>query len=166
MSYARRSAALLLVAALAGCGGRATNAGPPPHQSPASAWHQVVLCARAHGMPGLQDPHFDASGKAIFPSGLNIPPQTRRACQSLVNRLVPNANEHTTPTPAEMAGLLRFAQCMRSHGVSDWPDPRPDGSFAPDARLRHLLKSAILAQLTACEHFNPDPNGHVYFSGP
>jgi hypothetical protein len=155
-----------LAAAAAGCGGSHRSTAGTPTGSLAASWHQVVLCARAHGMPGLQDPRIDErTGKAIFPNGLNIPPQTRQACQRLVDRLVPNAQDHA-PTPAQMAGLLRFARCMRSHGIADWPDPRPDGTFNPDARITHLLKSAIRSQLTSCERFNPDPHGHVYFSQP
>jgi hypothetical protein len=155
-----------LALAAAGCGGSHTNgtAAAAP-ADPAAAWHQVVLCARAHGMPGLPEPRIDPSGKAIFPSGLNIPEQTRRACQSLYDRLVPNA-QNQAPTRAQLAALLRFARCMRSHGIPDWPDPRPDGSFVPDARIAHSLKSAFRSQLTTCEHFNPDPRGRVYFSRP
>jgi hypothetical protein len=160
------AAAVLLAVTAAGCGGSSHPSGSTTHPpSPAAAWHQVVLCARAHGMPGLQDPRIDSTGKAIFPNGLNIPPETRRACQRLVDRLVPNAQEHA-PTPAQMAGLIRFARCMRSHGIADWPDPRPDGSFLPDTRIANSLKSAFRSQLTACERFNPDPNGRVYFSRP
>ena len=158
-------AALALVIVAAGCGGsRSSTSTTAP--SLAGAWHQVVVCARAHGMPGLQDPHIDErTGKATFPNDLNIPPQTRQACQHLVDRLVPNA-QNQPPTPAQMAGLIRFARCMRSQGIGDWPDPRPDGTFVPDARISNLLKSVFRSQLTACEHFNPDPHGRVYFSHP
>jgi len=158
-------AAVALVAIGAGCGGsHATNSSGNTTRGLAAAWHQVVLCARAHGMPGLQDPRIDdQTGKPIFPNGLNIPPQTRRACQPLVDRLVPDA-EHQAPTPAQLAALLGFARCMRSHGIPDWPDPRPDGTFAVDTRIGRSLKSTFRGQLTTCEHVNPDPRGHVYFS--
>jgi hypothetical protein len=166
----RRRPRLAIFGALAvlaaGCGGSHPNAGSST-TTPAAAWHQVVLCARAHGMPGLQDPRIDpTTGKAIFPSGLNIPDETRRACQALVDRLVPNADTHAAPTSAQLAGLLRFARCMRSHGIPDWPDPRPDGTFAPDTRIARSLKSAFRSRLMTCEHYNPDPNGRVYFSHP
>jgi hypothetical protein len=159
------AAALAAVAMAAGC--RGSHAAPVSRSSVnlAAAWHRVVVCARAHGMPGLQDPRIDSTGKAIFPHGLNIPPETRQACQRLVDQLVPSTQEHS-PTSAQMAGLMRFARCMRSHGISDWPDPRPDGSFVPDARIANSLKSAFLGQLRACEHFNPDPHGRAYFSQP
>jgi hypothetical protein len=152
--------------AVGGCGGSASTgsrAAASAHRNAAAAWHQVVLCARAHGMPGLPDPRISASGKAIFPNGLTVPERTRQACQATFDRLLPNA-QNTEPTRAQLAGLLRFARCMRSHGVADWPDPRPDGSFHPDARIANSLKSAFRSQLMSCEHFNPDPRGRVYFS--
>jgi hypothetical protein len=156
-------AAAVFVFALAGCGGTHSPT-PTAGTNLAARWHQLVVCARANGMPGLQDPRIDdRTGKAIFPSGLNVPQQTRQACGRIFNRLVPS-NETHAPTPAQMAALLRFAHCMRTHGISDWPDPRADGSFAPDAHIANSLKSAFRPQLTACEHLNPDPRGRVYFS--
>jgi hypothetical protein len=154
-----------LVAVAAGCGSAHRTATPPAQQDTAAAWHQVVLCARSHGMPGLQDPRIEASGQPIFPSGLTVPSQTRLACQSLYDRLVPSA-QNQGPSQAQFAALLSFARCMRSRGISDWPDPRPDGTFVPDARILHSLKSTFRSQLLACEHFNPDPHGRVYFTRP
>jgi hypothetical protein len=172
MSFAhtlRRNAALIAgvgtLGAAAGCGSSHVPTPATAPHSPAAAWHQVVLCARAHGMPGLQDPRVDSTGEAIFPNGLDIPAETRRACQRLVDRLVPSA-ESQTPTPSQLAGLARFARCLRSHGIGDWPDPRPDGTFVPDARVSHLLKSSFRNQLMTCERFNPDAHGRVYFSQP
>jgi len=170
LTNARTLVAAILVAAIAAtaaaCGGsQSSGASAPTPRSAAAAWHQVLVCARTHGMPNLPDPQIDASGRPIFPSGLNIPESTRRACQSLYDRLVPTG-QNDAPTHAQLASLLRFARCMRSHGVPDWPDPSPDGTFAPDARISHLLKSAIRSELSSCEHLNPDPRGRVYFSGP
>lgn len=161
----RALAAAVLVFAVAGCGGTHSSPSAPTRSSSlAASWHQVVLCARANGMPGLRDPRIDEhTGKAIFPSGLTVPQQTRQACGRLFNRLVPNADTHA-PTSAELAALLRFARCMRSHGIGDWPDPRSDGSFVPDAHIANATKSAFRPQLMACEHLNPDPRGRVYFN--
>jgi hypothetical protein len=129
----------------------------------AAAWHRVVLCLRAHGLPGLADPRVDAGGRPIFPPGVVVPPRAEAACRGLFDRLVPNALS-PAPTPAQLAALLRFARCMRGHGIHDWPDPRPDGTFVTDARIRAALKSTFVVQLGACERLNPDPHGCVYFS--
>ena len=158
---------IVLVVVAAGCGAAHARGTAPPSRNLAAAWHQVVVCARQHGMPGLQDPRIDdRTGKAIFPSGLNVPPETRWACQRLYDRLVPSGGDHPTPTAAQLAALVQFARCMRSHGIPDWPDPRPDGTFVPDARIANSLKSAFRGQLTACDHLNPDTRGRIYFSGP
>lgn len=164
MSFRLASLAAAAVAILAaGCGAQHTSSPTTGTQSLAAQWHRVVVCARTHGMPNLPDPQINAQGKAIFPSGLNVPNETRRACQAMFDRLAGNSPNHE-PTPAELAALLQFARCMRSHGVNDWPDPRPDGTFHPDARLAGSLKSAFRTQLMACSHLNPDPHGRVYFS--
>jgi hypothetical protein len=148
--------AALLAAAAAGCGG--AHAAPPAATASsaanlARAWHQVVLCARAHGMPNLQDPQIDpASGKANFPNGLTIPAETRRACQTMANRLIPDAQPDQPPTAAQLASLRAFAQCLRQRGVPNWPDPNPDGTFSPPPEIAHALKSAFRSQLDACSH--------------
>jgi hypothetical protein len=114
-------------------------------------------------MPTLVAPRIDASGKAIFPSGLSVPARTRNACQALFDRLAPAAQDDAA-TQADIASLLRFSRCMRSHGVADWPDPRPDGTFQPDQRIAHSLKTVFRSQFMTCERFNPDPRGRISFS--
>lgn len=155
-----RRATLALVATLAavaaGCGGGGQRATTTATDL-AAAWHRVVLCARAHGMPSLQDPRIDATGRAIFPSGLSIPAEARRACQAMVDRLEPNA-DHTPPTAARLAALLRFARCMRSH-IPDWPDPNALGQFAIDVHVQQRGKRLIMAAAQACARLDPNPNG-------
>lgn len=170
MSCARgRSSALAVAAALAlvaaGCGGSSSR---PPATATGSgsaqaAWHQVVLCARSHGMPDLPDPTIDASGHATFPgiTKQQIPQQTRAACQALFDRLNPSSSSHGY-TQAQLHQLLGFARCMRSHGITDWPDPNANGEFPLPPRFAQLLKSAIRTQLIACARFNPDPQGRIY----
>jgi hypothetical protein len=52
------------------------------------------------------------------------------ACVSILQRL-PASMQHQNrnPTAEELAKLRQFSQCMRQHGVPDWPDPRSDGTF-------------------------------------
>jgi hypothetical protein len=33
----------------------------------------------------------------------------------------------TQRTPQQQAAALKFAQCMRNNGISNFPDPSPDG---------------------------------------
>jgi hypothetical protein len=49
----------------------------------------------------------------------------------------PNAKPpNLTPSASTLADLTAFAVCMRAQGISDFPNPNPDGSFSvPDSVL-------------------------------
>src|SRR4029453_2299780 len=106
-------------------GGR--GAAPPPtsgQQNAAAVWRELVACARANGMPTLRDPQIDSSGRANFPSGTPEPPASvRRAGQSIYDRLPASARGDQERPPADIQALLRYARCMREHGMADFPDP-------------------------------------------
>jgi hypothetical protein len=61
-----------------------------------------------------------------------------------------------------MTKLRRFAQCMRAHGLSDWPDPKADGSFDLPQRLR-AGKQVFKTQLAACRQYMT--GGQILVSG-
>jgi hypothetical protein len=89
-------------------------------------------CMRAHGVPNFPDP--DSEGHIrLTPSGthgVNARSPLFRAAQQTCQRLLQNGGR---PTPAQQAHeqqqLLRFAHCMRSHGVPNFPDPTADGAL-------------------------------------
>jgi hypothetical protein len=69
----------------------------------------------------------------------------------------------TAPASATNAGgsahspLLAFAQCMRSHGVPNFPDPQPGFSNAkfPSAQQLRVSSSQYQAAENACQHLLP-----------
>jgi hypothetical protein len=151
---------------LAGCAPGPSAA--PRASTPAAilaVWQRFATCARAHGAPTLPDPALAADGTVSFP-GFNPTPAVqaavRRACGSILNALPPNPSA-AGRSPADLAALLRFAQCMRTHGLPDWPDPKQDGTF-PASALPAQKTPAVLSAMAACDHLNPDPSGHVYGS--
>jgi hypothetical protein len=91
----------------------------------------VVRCIRANGAPNLPDPQIDADdGQPYFPAGTPSPPERAlRACQPIVDRLPPAARGEETRPLADIPALVRFARCMRDHGLTDFPDPGADGTF-------------------------------------
>jgi hypothetical protein len=50
--------------------------------------------------------------------------------------------------------LVAFAQCMRSHGVPDWPDPLPQGGFPRTGDGQNSGPQAAAAMST-CKHLLP-----------
>ena len=130
----------LLFLALAGCGGAgpATTSGTSPgtgqsvQQQARVVWLDYARCVRSHGFPNFPDPQVNSQGGASFGNSTqtkSIGLQVQGSCGSILNRL-PAAVRDTTPvTAAELHQEVLFAGCMRRHGLPDWPDPRPDGTF-------------------------------------
>jgi hypothetical protein len=73
-------------------------------------------------------------------------------CRSQLEALPPQVI-NPPPTPAELHNLVLFGQCMRSHGISDWPDPHADGTFPIPTRVQALGKLGIMSQLRACRRY-------------
>jgi hypothetical protein len=95
-------------------------------------------CMRSHGVPNFPDP--DSQGHIKITSGkssngqktgvdVNSPQfeRARKAC----DKLLPNGGRPTAAEQAkEQQQMLKFAQCMRSHGVPKFPDPKPGGALS------------------------------------
>src|SRR5947209_12876779 len=145
---------LLAIAALVACGQPSASQA----ETPAQIWRELAACVRAHGDPSFPDPSVDGQGQPHFPAGVEKPPAaTIAACQSIYDRL---------PAPVRNGGApdsqmeIKFAQCMRAHGLTDWPDPQADGSYRLPADLQSETKSGpvwerIKAGWDACTQFNP-----------
>ena len=76
-------------------------------------------CMRAKGVPNFPDP--DPKGEFNFGVDVTVEVWTKAvdACKSLK----PPGALSAKRTPKEQSASLRFAQCVREHGVKDFPDP-------------------------------------------
>jgi len=164
---------VLLLAGLSGCSalGRSQAAATTTTQPDRVAiWREVIQCMRTHGMPNLPDPQFDRDGEPHFPGGdPGDPPESaRQACEPIYNRLPPSARgeQERERAPADIPALLRFARCMREHGMPDWPDPKADGTFpfAGSPLEREGKSLRFLRAARACKQLNPDPTGSIHAS--
>jgi len=85
-------------------------------------------CMRTHGEPSYPDPVLSAHGLTI--SNVNADPNSRTfiAATAACKKLVPNGGP---PTQAQMekavASALKHSECMRAHGVPNFPDPQVSG---------------------------------------
>lgn len=123
--------------------------------SPGAVWAQWVQCAHHHGYPTLRDPRLNADGSPNFGSQGNIAKRAiagLTACKSILRKLPPSSL-NPAPTPAQLHKLVQFSQCMRHHGLPDWPDPNADGTFPLPPRIIQLGKLGIARQLQACAKY-------------
>jgi hypothetical protein len=126
-------------------------------QNRARLGHELAQCLRSHGSPQIADPTLTGHGELSWGAQQVLVRAAmhaggRRACRAQAQAVQDEAAK--PPTPAELHGLVLFAQCMREKGAPDWPDPRPDGTFPLNQRLMGG-KRVFLTQLKACRHLNP-----------
>jgi hypothetical protein len=91
-------------------------------------------CMRSHGVPNFPDPdsHGDFITKGGLTNGQDVgtnPSQVAKA-NSACQHLLPNGGQPTAAQQQQFLSQgLKFSQCMRSHGVPNFPDPKtgPNG---------------------------------------
>jgi hypothetical protein len=64
-----------------------------------------------------------------------------------------------------MQALVRFARCMRAHGVPDWPDPNALGEFPMTTQMSSQFKSSDQHANGACIHEVPGGSQYLRFVG-
>ncbi len=163
-------AVVVLLAGLTGCsasgGSQAATTTTNGQQNAAAVLREFVRCARANGMPNAPDLKLDSNGQVSIPPGTPDPPKSvERACKSIWERLPASARGDTERPPADMQALLRFARCMREHGMADFPDPQADGTFLLPPSLRQGKTPSFLRANQACRQLDPYQKGRVEFSG-
>jgi hypothetical protein len=57
------------------------------------------------------------------------------------------------------AQAVRYADCVRGHGVSNFPDPSPEGGFNLRALGSEAGSPTLLAAQTACANMQPGRSG-------
>jgi hypothetical protein len=148
---------------LAGCGtGSRPAAGTGNTQAggaPDSSITTLIQCYRQHGDPAFPDPTYDPSdGRWHFAVSPNsAPASTRAACQ----RLMPNMTASPPVPQAQFQALVRLAECMRAHGVPNWPDPDPDGAFGLPPSLQTKTSGYVRA-IQACQRLVPSGGINAY----
>jgi hypothetical protein len=159
-------ATAILVLVAAACGGNPSSTGsdakaPANTQSVSSQPLAFSRCMRSHGVPNFPDPN--SSGvwpKSQVAGAANNPeyPAAARAC----GHLLPDGGPGVAPSRAVdqeiQTDMERFARCMRSHGVPNWPDPTLDRGraiFDPQAAGIDASSPQISDKVHECEHVFP-----------
>lgn len=123
--------------ALASCG----STGPSSAQTSTNATNAALLvtysgCMRSHGVPDFPDPSTSQSGDNSFgvdgynfnlPANLNAQAPAYQSAEKHCQGLIGFGGAGPARNPALVArakrAALAHAQCMREHGVPNFPDP-------------------------------------------
>ncbi len=95
-------------------------------------------CMRANGVSGFPDPN--ASGQLTIDgvaNGSSVNPNTPAFTRALgaCKKLEPSGFTGSKRSSQQQQAALRFAECIRKDGVSDFPDPIPNGPLVDTNRI-------------------------------
>ena len=161
-------AVISLTAGAAGCGGSASSgSGTTSGSVPAKFRHQVGLaleyanCMRTHGVPNFADPKITVSGTELFMQNPQMTPTevASPAYQSASGACAKYLPQQPQAPAVAGAGnsqqqAVRFADCMRAHGVPNFPDPTTGGAFKL-GRAINPQAPAVIAAMNRCRTLRP-----------
>jgi len=154
-------ASLAVACASAGSGSSPTAAAASS-SSPSSGDAKLAFarCIRAHGVPDFPDPGSRLSSN----SGGDVDPYnpTFEAAYHACRSLLPPGQQTLQQMQQQLAEQgLSYARCMRTHGITGFPDPNADGRF-PETQMHSLGKGSprfTAAQNACARYLNPSDGG-------
>jgi hypothetical protein len=96
-------------------------------QSKLTGAFAFAKCMRSHGVSDFPDPKVSGNSIQILGanSGINVQSPAFRSAQTSCKHLLPGGGPGSgPPSPQARAQLLQISQCMRRHGISNFPDPQ------------------------------------------
>ena len=150
----------LVAAACSSAPGSGAGAGP----AGGSARHSELAysqCMRAHGITDFPDPNAQGGINLNGGPGTDLNPSSpqfkaaNNACKPL---LPPQKTMNPAQQAAARAQALKYARCMRGHGISDFPDPNAQGGIALSPKPGGDLdpnNPRFQAANKACQHYQP-----------
>jgi hypothetical protein len=164
--------AVIVAVVAAGCGGTASSNGTSTaatartggtttttaHTSTANHTSTLTVrekavkfseCMRANRVTDFPDPN--ASGE--FPSyGISVSKAVWTTAVAACKSLQPPGSLNAHLTPTQFSAALKFAQCVRKHGVPDFPDPVNGQPLIDTTHIPSANKPGGMTILNAATH--------------
>jgi hypothetical protein len=140
----------------------AALASQPSSTSPGTNTEKAIAfsrCMRSHGVPRYPDPTNGGTVPKLSLQQLGVSLAQWQRAQTACTHLLPNGGGVSPAQEQQwMNGMRRFAQCMRSADVSNWPDPVVDAGGNPEFYLDGKVNQnapQIKTKIQACLHWLP-----------
>jgi hypothetical protein len=157
----RPAAALALISVISvGCGsnagsgtGTAATSSTADTAAPKKATDQdkavkLAECIRGHGVPHFPDP----DGKGDFAFGIDVSPAVWKKAVDACKDLAPPGAFSGKRSPKQQSAALRFANCIRAHGVKDFPDPVNGDPLVDTTKIPSSNRPGGMTILNAAMH--------------
>ena len=121
---------------------------------------QFAQCMRSHGVPDFPDPSANGGTlNAISAAGINTGSPAYQTALVACKKYSPAGHLTPAQSAADDAKGLELSECMRSHGVFNFPDPvtGPTGGQAINLGPEHIDPSSPTFQAAsqACQKLVP-----------
>ena len=96
----------------------------PAATSPPEEALKFAGCMRSHGITDFPDP--SSGGGFVFhtSAGMTQSPQFQAAQKACQRYMPPGPGSGPAPSAEALAHMVKVSECMRRHGITDFPDPR------------------------------------------
>jgi hypothetical protein len=144
-----------------------SSSNPPAESAQGNAALAFSGCMRSHGVPNYPDPTSGGGIPKKTLQQLGVGSSQYQAATQACQRLLPNGGSGMTQALVQQmrARTLRYARCMRAHGVTNFPDPGSDGHY-PDPLLHRAENSPqFQAASLTCDRLVPGPSASPSLGG-
>lgn len=168
---------LLLALGVAGCGGDdtdgsgvATAGGSTPSAAAAGGAARpgseeemqqhlrFAQCMRSNGVPEFPDPKVNSEGGINISLPEGVSKEKVDAAEQKCQQYLPNGGEPQKADPKTLEQLRTYAQCMRSNGIPNFPDPTDSGlQIDPQKLGLEPDDPRMKAAEEACRQHQPEP---------
>ena len=147
--------ALLGVGLLAaGCGGKGSSgASGSSSGSQLAQGVAYASCMRSHAVSNFPDPTLGPGGGVTFQGTFDQKSSSYQAAAQACRSLRPGGGQVPPATSQKLGAEVKWAQCMRTHGVPGFPDPNAQGAF--DSSKFDSTSSAFQSASQACKSLEP-----------
>jgi hypothetical protein len=165
------------VAQLASTSTRSVASSKGSAASPQNGWLAFSACMRSQGVSRFPDPASNGGLPKVSLPQLGVSSSQFQAGQTACQALRPTGGSLTQESDCLMLGNcpaaevdqirtaeLRYARCMRSHGVPDWPDPTLNAQGMPVFNVtqaglgRQFIHSSLFRTPNGqCQHLTGAP---------
>jgi hypothetical protein len=156
----KAAAAIAAATLIAACGSNSassSSSGDHPTQAQIQQEQQDAVrfarCMRSNGVPNFPDPTTSPREfKEAFNTHSPAFQSAETACQHLLPRGGP-PRQSEAHSQAQIAALLAFARCIRSHGFPNFPDPTSSGQVTHEMLANagiNLHQPAVPQAADAC----------------
>jgi hypothetical protein len=160
------AAAAAVAVLAAGCGGASSPPTSSANRPTAAATEgkqfvAFAVCMRSHGVPDYPDPQISSSPNhvqvTISPGSADPNSPAFKSADHACHNLLPNGGAQAgagANGAQQQAQDLTFADCMRTRGVPNFPDPDHDGAFTLPPTINQQAP-AFQHAMQACSKVEP-----------